>query len=112
MFFRIIFEKHIDGLLTCLYIDFAMTKQKFKTGVRKLSAKKLRPIMDEYRINNAMTWHQVYVATAAVPGGASIAGSRLQELVKDDGLGISDDAKFSLCTVLGVTWEEISEPLD
>ena len=89
-----------------------MTKTKFKTGVRKLSAHKLRPILDDFRVNNAMTWHQIYIATAAVPGGASIAGSRLQELVKENDLGITDDAKFSLCTVLGVTWEEISEPLD
>lgn len=92
-----------------------MTKPKFKTGVRTLSGNKLKPFYKSWmEAKPKRTPHSLYVAMHGVEGGKAIVGSKLEEIACG-GMNcgqISDESRYALCVVLGVTWEEISEPLD
>ena len=87
----------------------------FKTGIRKLTAKKLKPYVDRWRDTGQgklRSWNSLSRAMLQVPGGKGVNGGDIQRLLNQGSYNMSAEAQFSLCTVLGVTWEEISEPLD
>ncbi len=92
----------------------------FKTGIRKLTAKKLKPYIERWRHEMVLkdaaakprSWNSLSRAMLQVPGGKGVNGADIQRLLKKGSYNMSAEAQFSLCVVLGVTWEEISEPLD
>ena len=89
------------------------------TGVRELSPLKLWPFVHRWfaasesrlKDNGSYIWNQLYRETDKVPDGKPVP--KLQKVLSGTyGPNISARAQYALCVVLGVTWEEISEPLD
>lgn len=98
-----------------------------KTGVRELSQKKLKPLIEKwfrsdpsrmkegYEFEDAYIWNRLAVAITTA-SGVQVKGSRLYAMTYSgdevSGVNMSAKARHGLCLVLGVHEEEISEPLD
>ena len=85
---------------------------EFKTGVRTFSSVRLKPYV-EAALEKGDSYNSLYAAMIRVPGGKGITGSRLKSILDGkSGESITSPSAFALCSVLRVTWEEISEPMD